>query len=65
MFSSCRLCQEPTDKWQDFCNDCATRKARPLLRLIQGGRSDAERTDGELAKGQLWLQPVSSDSNAS
>ncbi len=25
MFGSCRMCFSPTDKWQDFCNECATR----------------------------------------
>ena len=27
MFGSCRMCFSPTDQWQDFCNECATREA--------------------------------------
>ena len=46
MFGSCRMCYAPTDKWQDFCNECATRDVKPPTRaprpfLIKGGKKDA------------------------
>jgi hypothetical protein len=66
MFGSCRMCFSPTDKWQDFCNECATRDvperdAAPRLRVIRGGKSHWERPSSR-KKGQRWLTPVSSPS---
>ena len=69
MFGSCRMCFCPTDKWQDFCNDCATREApvhpeqthrelAPRLRVIRGGKSDWERPATK-KKANRWLTPVS------
>jgi len=67
MFSSCRLCFSPTDKWQDFCNECATREiaerpsreVAPRLRVIRGGKSGSERPSSK-RRGNRWLTPVSS-----
>lgn len=61
MFGSCRMCFSPTDKWQDFCNECATRdtprpEVAPRLRVIRGGKSSSERSGPRSAK--RWLTPV-------
>ena len=69
MFGSCRMCFSPTDKWQDFCNECATREipARPdrevppRLHLIRGGKSSSSsERPGSKNRGNRWLTPVSS-----
>lgn len=71
MFASCRFCQRPTDKWQDFCNDCATSGPRtesfmrPRLRVIQGGRREWERPGRESRKEYRWLQAVTKPPTAS
>ncbi len=65
MFGSCRMCFSPTDKWQDFCNECATReiperpsrKVAPRLRVIRGGKSSWERPTSKRS-GNRWLTPV-------
>ena len=62
MFGSCRMCFSPTDKWQDFCNDCATREkprqeTGPKLRVIRGGKSGWERPSAG-RKGNRWLTRV-------
>ena len=67
MFGSCRMCFSPTDKWQDFCNECATREiperpsreVAPRLRVILGGKSGSERPTSKRS-GNRWLTPVSS-----
>ncbi len=69
MFGSCRMCFSPTDKWQDFCNECATGEnlerpsrevaPRPRLRVIRGGKSSWERPSSKKS-GNRWLTPVSS-----
>ncbi len=43
MFGSCRFCNQPTDKWQDFCNECAASDPSPRLRVITGGKRVRER----------------------
>ncbi len=42
MFNSCRICRRPTDKWMDFCNECALSSvtSEPPLRVLPGGKSD-------------------------
>ncbi len=65
MFGSCRMCFSPTDKWQDFCNECATRdvperpsrEVAPRLRVIRGGKSSLERPTSKRS-GNRWLTPV-------
>ncbi len=67
MFGSCRMCFSPTDKWQDFCNECAMRDVperpglevapRPRLRVIRGGKSSLERPTSKRS-GNRWLTPV-------
>lgn len=57
MFGSCRFCHRPTDKWQDFCNDCATSSRPPNFRVIQGGRTEWERPGREGGR-RRWLVPV-------
>ena len=67
MFGSCRMCFSPTDKWQVFCNECATREiperpsreVAPRLRVIRGGKSSWERPSSKRS-GNRWLTPVSS-----
>lgn len=64
MFGSCRMCFAPTDKWQDFCNECATRdvpkpQVAPRLRVIRGGKSRWERPTAK-KQGNRWLTPVAS-----
>jgi len=64
MFGSCRMCFSPTDKWQDFCNECASEEApsprapAPRLRVIRGGKSGSERP-GSKKTGHRWLTAVS------
>jgi hypothetical protein len=63
MFGSCRMCFSPTDKWQDFCNECATRdvprqEVAPRLRVIRGGKSSSERPGRKPLR--RWLEPVAS-----
>lgn len=68
MFGSCRMCFSPTDKWQDFCNDCANdeltarpapphREVAPRFKVIRGGKSASERPS-EKPRGNRWLTPV-------
>lgn len=59
MFGSCRICYRPTDKWQDFCNECAALGSPPRLRVIRGGRSEWERPGAKESRAQRWLQSVS------
>lgn len=62
MFGSCRFCFAPTDKWEDFCNDCAVRETPPRdvprFRVIQGGKSRSERARAKKTANR-WLTPVS------
>jgi len=59
MFGSCRFCQQPTDKWQDFCNECATRDIRPPeMRVIRGGKTEWERPGRETHGKKRWLTVV-------
>jgi hypothetical protein len=61
MFGSCRFCYRPTDKWQDFCNDCATTTTPGWtpLRVIAGGKSEWERPGRERSRTERrWLRPV-------
>ena len=65
MFGSCRMCFSPTDKWQDFCNECATEEilerpnseVAPRFRVIRGGKSGWERPSSKRT-GSRWLTPV-------
>ena len=58
MFGSCRFCASPTDKWQDFCNECAPRTSPPRFRLIRGGKTGWERPGREKSREKRWLSAV-------
>jgi hypothetical protein len=56
------MCFSPTDKWQDFCNECATREVperevAPRLKVIRGGKSSWERPSATKRENR-WLSPV-------
>jgi len=58
MFGSCRFCNRPTDKWQDFCNECAVLDSPPKLRVITGGKTEWERPGRKPPREYRWLQEV-------
>ncbi len=58
MFETCRFCSRPTDKWQDFCNECAGRSSPPRFRVFLGGKTSFERPVRDKPRGERWLSEV-------
>lgn len=69
MFESCRFCHRPTDRWRDFCDECAERETLPPMRpthmkVIQGGKDGWERPGREPSRpAPHWLRAVVSPSS--
>ncbi len=58
MFNSCRFCHRPTDKWQDFCNECALSGPPPPFRVIRGGKPFLKHPKEDSAGSRQWPKLV-------